>query len=145
MFTTKGMHSQCLAEHFFDLAAGRAGQHGGHAGRGGGLKGAVGAGPEAASGAHPALPRPRPGEEAAPQQRNPRSAAGNFQPAAEPRPGGDGKSFSVKTNDMMMTMYVAMLMRTVLALHGLIVNKEKRLHAQRHLHKPAEGPAVPAA
>ena len=55
------------------------------------------------------------------------------------------KSFSVKTNDMMMTMYVAMLMRTVLALHGLIVNKEKRLHAIRHQHKPAEGPAVPAA
>jgi len=34
----------------------------------------------------------------------------------------------VKTNDMMMAMYLASLVRSVIALHNLINNKESRMN-----------------
>jgi len=37
------------------------------------------------------------------------------------------KAFAVKTNDMMMAMYIASLVRSVIALHNLINNKEGRM------------------
>ncbi|QDZ18384.1 regulatory subunit of 26S proteasome [Chloropicon primus] len=39
------------------------------------------------------------------------------------------KAFAVKTNDMMMAMYIASLVRSVIALHNLINNKEGRMSA----------------
>mmetsp|Transcript_10919 Transcript_10919/g.20629 ORF Transcript_10919/g.20629 Transcript_10919/m.20629 type:complete len:100 (+) Transcript_10919:218-517(+) len=39
------------------------------------------------------------------------------------------KAFAVKTNDMMMAMYIASLVRSVIALHNLINNKESQLNA----------------
>uniref|UniRef100_A0A7S2Z5K3 MPN domain-containing protein n=1 Tax=Chloropicon laureae TaxID=464258 RepID=A0A7S2Z5K3_9CHLO len=38
------------------------------------------------------------------------------------------KAFAVKTNDMMMAMYLASLVRSVIALHNLINNKESRMN-----------------
>ena len=37
------------------------------------------------------------------------------------------KAFAVKTNDMMMAMYLASLVRSTIALHNLINNKESRM------------------
>ena len=37
------------------------------------------------------------------------------------------KAFAVKTDDMMMAMYIASLVRSVIALHNLINNKEGRM------------------
>jgi 26S proteasome regulatory subunit N8 len=36
-------------------------------------------------------------------------------------------SFAVETNDMMMAVYLASLVRSVVALHNLIENKESRM------------------
>ena len=51
------------------------------------------------------------------------------------------KAFAVKTNDMMMAVYIASLVRTVIALHNLINNKEGRMNAggttQQQKLKPA--------
>jgi len=41
------------------------------------------------------------------------------------------RAFSVKTNDSMLIIYVSALIRSVLALHGLIENKEQRAEAQQ--------------
>ena len=41
------------------------------------------------------------------------------------------KSFAVESNDMMLVMYVAALIRSVLALHNLIDNKEGRAYHER--------------
>jgi hypothetical protein len=38
------------------------------------------------------------------------------------------RSFAVKSNDMMLVIYVAALIRSVLALHNLIENKVGVLH-----------------
>ncbi len=38
------------------------------------------------------------------------------------------RSFAVKSNDMMLVIYVAALIRSVLALHNLIENKVRVLH-----------------
>ena len=43
------------------------------------------------------------------------------------------RSFSVKSNDMMLVIYMSSLIRSVLALHDLIDNREVRLPG-RHLH-----------
>ena len=42
-----------------------------------------------------------------------------------------GKSFAVKTNDMMFMIYIASIVRSVLALHSLIVNKVSNREAER--------------
>ena len=55
---------------------------------------------------------------------------------------GIGKHFAVKTNDMMMVMYISMLVRSVLALHSLINNKEERIHKAGQA--ASAGPAVGA-
>lgn len=41
------------------------------------------------------------------------------------------KSFAMESNDMMMVVYVSSLIRSVVALHNLIDNKEARAHAER--------------
>lgn len=41
------------------------------------------------------------------------------------------KSFAVESNDMMLVMYVASLIRSVIALHNLIDNKEARSYHER--------------
>ncbi len=41
------------------------------------------------------------------------------------------KSFAVESNDMMLVMYLASLIRSVLALHNLIDNKEARSMNER--------------
>jgi 26S proteasome regulatory subunit N8 len=41
------------------------------------------------------------------------------------------RSFAVKSNDMMMVVYVASLIRSVLALHNLINNKEQRVWREK--------------
>ena len=48
------------------------------------------------------------------------------------------KAFAVKTNDMMMAMYLASLVRSVIALHNLINNKESRMSV------PTSAPAAAA-
>lgn len=54
------------------------------------------------------------------------------------------KAFSVKTNDMMMPIYIASLIRAVTALHDLINNKlefreaEKKLEEEENPTKPTE-------
>ena len=40
------------------------------------------------------------------------------------------KSFAVEANDMMMVVYVSSLVRSVVALHNLIDNKEVRAHSE---------------
>jgi len=40
------------------------------------------------------------------------------------------KSFSVKSNDMMLVIYLSSLIRSVIALHNLIDNKEARARSQ---------------
>ena len=47
------------------------------------------------------------------------------------------RAFSVKTNDSMLIIYVSALIRSVLALHGLIENKEQRAEAQQAAEKAA--------
>ena len=44
---------------------------------------------------------------------------------------GLARSFAVETNDMMLSIYLASLVRAVVALHNLIDNKEARAHAER--------------
>ena len=41
------------------------------------------------------------------------------------------RAFAVKTNDSMLIIYVSALIRSVLALHSLIDNKEQRAEAQQ--------------
>lgn len=41
------------------------------------------------------------------------------------------KSLAVKSNDMMMVIYLSSLIRSILALHKLIDNKEQRLHSEK--------------
>ncbi|CAD7702890.1 unnamed protein product [Ostreobium quekettii] len=47
------------------------------------------------------------------------------------------KSLAVKSNDMMLGVYVASLIRCVIALHNLIDNKEVRL-GKKHVDKPKD-------
>ena len=42
---------------------------------------------------------------------------------------------SVKSNDMMLVVYVASLIRSVLALHNLIDNKEQRIWSEKEATK----------
>ncbi|GFR52860.1 hypothetical protein Agub_g15487 [Astrephomene gubernaculifera] len=48
------------------------------------------------------------------------------------------KSLAVKSNDMMHVIYLASLVRSILALHKLIDNKEGRLWTEREAAKKAE-------
>lgn len=48
------------------------------------------------------------------------------------------RSFAVKSNDMMLVVYVASLIRSVLALHNLINNKEQRLWHEKEASKALE-------
>lgn len=41
------------------------------------------------------------------------------------------KSFVVESNDMMLVIYLASLIRSVIALHNLIDNKEGRAHVEQ--------------
>lgn len=41
------------------------------------------------------------------------------------------RSFAVESNDMMLVLYLASLIRSVLALHDLIDNKTARMAAER--------------
>lgn len=43
---------------------------------------------------------------------------------------------AVKSNDMMLVIYVASMIRSVLALHKLIDNKEQRMWAEKEASKP---------
>jgi len=45
------------------------------------------------------------------------------------------KSFAVEANDMMMVVYVSSLIRSVVALHNLIDNKEARAHSEKEIVK----------
>ncbi len=45
------------------------------------------------------------------------------------------KALSVKSNDMMLVIYVASLIRSILALHKLIDNKEQRLWSEKEAIK----------
>merc|ERR1712188_77514 len=51
------------------------------------------------------------------------------------------KAFAVKTNDMMMAMYIASLVRSVIALHNLINNKEGRMATAKGKVQPKPKPA----
>ena len=42
-----------------------------------------------------------------------------------------GRAFAVKTNDMMLVIYMASIVRSVLALHSLIVNKVSNREAEK--------------
>jgi 26S proteasome regulatory subunit N8 len=44
--------------------------------------------------------------------------------------------FPVKSNDMMLVIYVASLIRSILALHKLIDNKEQRSWTEKEASKP---------
>lgn len=46
------------------------------------------------------------------------------------------KSLTVKSNDMMMVIYLSSLIRSVLALHKLIDNKEQRMFEESERNKP---------
>lgn len=48
------------------------------------------------------------------------------------------RSFAVKSNDMMLVVYVASLIRSVLALHNLINNKEQRMWREKEAIKAAD-------
>jgi 26S proteasome regulatory subunit N8 len=45
------------------------------------------------------------------------------------------RSFAVKTNDMMLVVYLSSMIRSVLALHNLIENKEHRMHSEKQESK----------
>ena len=47
------------------------------------------------------------------------------------------RSFAVKSNDMMLVIYLASMIRSVLALHNLIDNKEQRVWRERQSHEKA--------
>jgi len=47
--------------------------------------------------------------------------------------GTTGRSFSVKTNDQLLVIYLSSLIRAVIALHNLINNKEANLASERRL------------
>lgn len=49
------------------------------------------------------------------------------------------RSFAVKSNDMMMVVYVASLIRSVLALHNLINNKEQKVWREKEALGVADG------
>ena len=53
------------------------------------------------------------------------------------------KAFAVKTNDMMLAIYLSSIIRAVVALHNLVnnklVNKEKERAASDIAAKPADG------
>mmetsp|Transcript_24797 Transcript_24797/g.63841 ORF Transcript_24797/g.63841 Transcript_24797/m.63841 type:complete len:302 (+) Transcript_24797:117-1022(+) len=53
------------------------------------------------------------------------------------------KSFAVKSNDMMLVIYLSSMIRSVIALHNLIENKEMRAKANQPLPEPKK-PAVVA-
>lgn len=42
-----------------------------------------------------------------------------------------GRSFAVKTNDMMLVVYMASIVRSVIALHSLITNKVSNREAEK--------------
>ncbi len=43
------------------------------------------------------------------------------------------KAFAVKTNNMMLVMYLASLMRSVVALHALIANKQSNKEKEKEM------------
>ncbi|GAB2293055.1 26S proteasome non-ATPase regulatory subunit 7 A, partial [Dionaea muscipula] len=53
------------------------------------------------------------------------------------------KSFSVKTNDMMLVIYLSLLIRSVIALHNLINNK--MLNKEHEKAEDSKLVAIPAA
>ena len=53
------------------------------------------------------------------------------------------KSFAVKTNDMMMVVYLSSLIRSVIALHDLINNKSVNKDRERELDAAAAFAARP--
>ncbi len=55
------------------------------------------------------------------------------------------RSFSVKSNDMMLVIYMSSLIRSVLALHDLIDNREVRLLASTllRMYMPGRPPPSP--
>ena len=48
------------------------------------------------------------------------------------------RSFAIKSNDMMLVVYLSSMIRAVLALHNLIDNKEQRMW---HEQQQKEGPS----
>ena len=51
------------------------------------------------------------------------------------------RSFAIKSNDMMLVVYLSSMIRAVLALHNLIDNKEQRMwHEQQQ--KEGDGKAL---
>ena len=55
------------------------------------------------------------------------------------------KSFAVKSNDMMLVIYLSSMVRSVLALHNLIDNKEQRLWRERQAGEEATVADAPKA
>jgi 26S proteasome regulatory subunit N8 len=51
------------------------------------------------------------------------------------------KSFLYKTNDMLLTVYLASMIRSVLALHSLINNKKENFEAERKLEAASTSPS----
>ncbi len=50
-----------------------------------------------------------------------------------------GRSFAVKTNDMMFVIYMASIVRSVLALHSLIANKVSNREAEKQEREEKKG------
>ena len=50
-----------------------------------------------------------------------------------------GRSFAVKTNDMMFVIYMASIVRSVLALHSLIANKVSNREAEKQERDEKKG------
>lgn len=48
------------------------------------------------------------------------------------------KALAVKSNDMMLVIYISSLIRSILALHKLIDNKEKLMHSEKEASKTKE-------
>lgn len=46
------------------------------------------------------------------------------------------RSLAVKSNDMLLAIYLSSLIRSILALHKLIDNKEQRIAAEKEANKP---------
>lgn len=51
------------------------------------------------------------------------------------------RAIAVKTNDMSLAIYVSSLIRSILALHKLIDNKERLLHVEKEKEKEKEDKA----
>jgi len=55
------------------------------------------------------------------------------------------KSFAMKTNDLMVVIYLSSLIRSIIALHSLINNKLDNRNAERTAAQAAENKAVAVA